>query len=326
MSHELTTNRITGKVEMAYVGETPWHGLGQKLEENAGIDTWIAQAGMGWSVKRSKLRYAIDAAGTLKTCDDTHVLFRSDTKEKLGVVSDGYQIVQPREHLEFFRELTENTGCRLHTAGTLFGGKRFWALARLSEDMPVVGKDMLAEYLLLSGSCDGSSATEGRETSVRVVCNNTLSMARGAKPLFRVTHRSEFDAEAMKQKLVASRERFERFLTTARTLAKIKVSQQRAEAFIANLMRPVVKADGVETLRAKPHKGERVILDLFSHNAMGGTLLGADGTAWGLVNAVTEYVDHKAQATSADNRIFNAWFGVGEDLKAKAMEAALLLA
>ena len=101
MAHELTI-RKSGTAEMAYAGDTPWHGLGQQLAEGAPIETWLTAAGMDWRIQRSKVRYSTardDAEGS-QVWDDQHVLFRSDTKAPLGIVSDGYKAVQPREVVE----------------------------------------------------------------------------------------------------------------------------------------------------------------------------------------------------------------------------------
>src|SRR5690349_19130346 len=114
MAHELTI-RKNGMAEMGFVAGTAcWHGLGNELAEGASIDEWIKVTGMDWKVQRSKVRYAtgkvVDGESTpppVLTWGDQHVLFRSDTKAPLGIVSDGFKIVQPREVLEFFRDLCE---------------------------------------------------------------------------------------------------------------------------------------------------------------------------------------------------------------------------
>ena len=117
-------------------------------------------------------------------------------------MSDNFKIVQPAAVLEFFRDLTAAAGFTLETAGTLFGGKRFWALAAIGETASIAdAADKMKGYLLLSTSCDGTMATEARYTTVRVVCNNTLSAARTSGAKVRVTHRSTFNADSVKKEL-----------------------------------------------------------------------------------------------------------------------------
>lgn len=314
MAHELTA-RANQFVEHAYVGDKPWHGLGQQLDEGASLEQWRVAAGMDWRIQRSRVRYASEV-GAVHTWDDQHVLFRSDTKAPLGLVSDGYKVVQPAQVLEFFRDLVSDAGFSLHTAGTLFGGRRFWALARV-DDAIISGWDKIGGYLLLSTSADGSSATDVRETTVRVVCNNTLSCAlkdRSAKRV-KVSHRSVFDAAAVKASLGLSREHFTAFVEAANALSKVRATRRDAENFVASLLR-APKAE-----RAAP--GEDKILALFSGEGKGALLAGANGTAWGLVNAVTEYVDHHARAKTADHRLSNALFGDGDGTKSDALALAI---
>ena len=94
---------------MAYVGEEPWHGLGNKLAPKQPIEVWATQAGMNFDILESPVRYMTEQAGTLGAIHsyaENKVLYRSDTKAPLSVVSSRYQTVQPREVLEFYRDLT----------------------------------------------------------------------------------------------------------------------------------------------------------------------------------------------------------------------------
>jgi phage/plasmid-like protein (TIGR03299 family) len=92
-------------------------------------------------------------------------------------VSQRFQEVQPMEILHFYRDLTEQSGFELETAGVLKGGKKFWALARTGQSSALKGKDVSNGYILLATACDGTLATTAQFTSIRVVCNNTLAIA-----------------------------------------------------------------------------------------------------------------------------------------------------
>lgn len=315
MAHELSI-RKDGFVEHAYAAAegVGWHGLGQPMDDNATVDDWVKSAGMDWQIKRSRVRYSTgDDSGPLPLWDDKHVLFRSDTQKPLGLVSDEYKVVQPREVIEFFRDLVEGAGFRLSTAGCLFGGQRFWALAKLDE-VTIAGWDKVGGYLLLSTSCDGSMATEARETTVRVVCNNTLSMARmGGNARVKVSHRSKFDAAAVKDRLGLGLEHFHQFAAVADALSLIQVDSLAARRFTNTLF------GTAESVRA--HAGEEKVLSLFSGAGKGASEVGSAGTAWGLLNAVTEYTDWHKTAKTADHRTDSAWYGEGNTLKERALAA-----
>jgi phage/plasmid-like protein (TIGR03299 family) len=105
-------------------------------------------------------------------------------------------VVQPKEVLEFYRDLTEVSGYELETAGVLKAGRKFWALARTGKESALKGNDVVKGYLLLATSCDGTLATTATPTTIRVVCNNTLSIAlNGASSAIKVPHSTSFDAQ-----------------------------------------------------------------------------------------------------------------------------------
>jgi phage/plasmid-like protein (TIGR03299 family) len=327
MAHELTIS-ANGRAEIAYVGETPWHGLGQRLEEGANLDTWAHAAGLDWKVARSRVRFG--DGDSQKIYDEAHVLFRSDTKAPLAVVSDHYKVVQPKEVLGFFRDLTEDAGFQLHTAGTLHGGKKFWALARVTSDEAIRDtKDKVGGFLLLSTSADGSVATEARWTTVRVVCQNTLRAASSARAAVKVSHRSVFDATATKGLLGIKpgqlRETFAATLDGFRRLAATPVSPAEQVNLTLQLLGfDVDNLDAKELQEAGEKAAAKAIneLALGRQGAIGSDLAGARNTAWGWLNSVTQYVDHSARARSQSNRLDSAWFGRGDALKERALELA----
>lgn len=59
----------------------------------------------------------------------------------------------------------------------------------------------------------------------------------------------------------------------------------------------------------------RKVQSLYEGEGRGATLESAQGTAWGLLNAVTEYVDHERRARNNEYRMDSAWFGQGALLK-----------
>ncbi len=117
--------------QMAYVGQTPWHGLGNQLSPNQPIEVWAKQAGMDWRIESSNVSYmAQNSRGQsiIMPYEEQRVLYRSDTHAPLSVVSQRYQEVQPIEILEFYRDLTEQSGFELETAGVLKGWEKILGL------------------------------------------------------------------------------------------------------------------------------------------------------------------------------------------------------
>jgi len=305
---------------MAYANATPWHGLGNRLSPNQPIEVWAQQAGMDWSIKQSPV-YFHSQEKTSVLYSDHKVLFRSDTEQPLSVVSSRYQVVQPREILEFYRDITEAGGFTLETAGVLKGGRKVWALAKTNQSATLKRKDVVNGYLLLATACDGTLATTAQFTSVRVVCNNTLAvaLANGAGAV-KVPHSTSFNPQAVKKQLDISVSGWDSFIYRMKTLSERKVTHQEAEHYVQDLFAEMTSSAALPNDRAM-----KKILDLFQGNGRGAELASAKGTAYGLLNAVTEFVDHERRTRSADHRLDSAWFGAGATLKQKSLDQALSL-
>lgn len=317
MAHEVQT--------MAYVDAEPWHGLGNRLPANQPIEVWQQQAGMAWQIKETPVLFNVSDEGGLhlKASPDAKLLYRSDTHAPLSVVSKRYKVVQPHDVLEFYRDLTQAGGFELETAGVLKEGKKLWALAKTGQETTLRGGDRIGAYLLLATSCDGTLCTTAQFTSVRVVCNNTLQLAVGnASGAVKVPHSTIFDPQLVKQALGLGLSAWERFVTDIKQLAARPIHKFEAMNFLVDVL-----GDPELPLAEQPNqKALHSVYALYSGQGMGTDLSSANGTAWGLVNAVTQYVDHERRARSQDHRLDSAWFGQGAAIKGKAYLEAMKLA
>ena len=313
---------------MAYAGDVPWHGLGNQLAPNQPLEVWAKQSGMDWKIEESEVRFIAGntGLGSIHAFPDQKVLYRSDTKAPLSVVSGRYQVVQPAEILEFYRDLTEVGGYQLETAGVLKGGKKLWALARTGQSTSLKGGDQVNGYLLLATACDGTLATTAQFTSVRVVCNNTLAIALGDNTgAVKVPHRSQFNAQAVKQQLGIAISSWDTFMAGMKAMANRKVKPETAEAYFKRVLTYPANTGSGDAPATVNDRAIKSVLELFAGRGRGAGLASAAGTAWGLLNSVTEFVDHHRRARSDDNRINAAWFGPGATIKQKAWDEALKL-
>lgn len=321
MAHQIDTTSI-GCASYAST-EREWHGLGETMVRGASIEEWATSAGMNYAVKRASVRYAISHAegdqqpDAFRKVAGQVVLFRDDTKADFGIVSEGYKIVQPRDVLEFFRQWASEGGLQIESAGVLFGGRRYFATAKLADGAMIGAGDKVVPYALLSTSADGSLATECRWTTVRTVCNNTLTMARkDSKASHRTTHRSVFKPAEARAAVEAAHGEFGAFCETARRLAQIRVSSTQAQEFTAK----VLSTGARDIEAAKKSAAFQKIMASFS-GAGQGSLLGTSlNTGWGWLNAVTDYVDHEARAYSDEHRAVASQWGQGDALKNKALD------
>lgn len=343
--------------QIAYVGETPWHGLGNQLSPHQPIEVWAEQAGMDWRIESSDVSYMAQnerGQSIIMPYEEQRVLYRSDTHAPLSVVSQRYQEVQPKQILEFYRDLTEQSGFELETAGVLKGGKKFWALAKTGQTSALKGKDVSNGYILLATACDGTLATTAQFTSIRVVCNNTLAIAlkgqNSSAGVVKVPHSTKFDAEKIKQQLGISVRAWEDHMYEMKQLSQRKVTQTEAVAYFdavfnntslsvpeqedgiiqfyrnvamqAQSNNPATKADN----KTEPNgRAMSKVMTMFNGQGRGAELSSAKDTAYGLLCSITEFADHERRAMSQDHRLDSAWFGAGAGLKQRGLEQALAM-
>lgn len=328
MAHELTT-RENGMVEFAFTGSRSaiWHGLGNALEVGAPLEEWKKAAGMDWEVFEGACQYLVAGEQEPRLVEDKKVLFRSDSKAPLAVVGSDFQIVQPNTVIEFFRSLTENNGMQLSTAGTLFGGRRFWALAETGKEGEVTDGDVVKGHLLLVTACDGSLATTAKFVSTRVVCNNTLTIARGesakAGQLVKVSHRSMFDADKVKIDLGLLDKSWVEMMNNLRALANKKLTANQMEAFYKERLYDQTKSEADQGWGVKREVERLMAL------ANGGS--GSDmsrGTAWGALCGATELYTHGAKEGKRDasNLFWDSYNGRLEGLKMETYNRLVALA
>ena len=334
--HELDFAK--GKAAIAFRGDVPWHGLGETIQPDDDLDTIQHKGGLDYSVKRSVVKFdrefldmnAPDRPATmLETDASRHVLYRSDTGDALSVVSPKYQIVQPSDIINFYRDLTERHGFQIEVVGGLKGGRKVWALANTHNAMQLRDNDKVNGYLLLATSYDGSMATQARFTSVRVVCNNTLSIAMVGKPEVSIPHSAKFDADKVKLELGVG-DAWLAFDTQARAMERRPVTPVDVTRFLLDVyygLDTPEKIAEVKADKAKEPGMERFLTRmqdaLFA--SPGAQLASARGTLWGALNAVTYDVDHKSPSRSSDGRLDKAWFGTGNAIKQRALQRALAL-
>lgn len=339
MAHELSI--VNGVAEMAFRGKTPWHGLGQQVQEGASLDQWRELAGWMWEAVSAPVQYTTGQG--LMIADGIQALHRSDNGGLLGLVSPMYKPVQPADVVEFFRDMVSDAGYKIETMGTLNGGRKLWALAGradMTDDVTGHG-DIIKGGLLLATSLDGSTPTIVQPTSTRVVCANTLRIAQSENKTsqIKISHKTVFNPEAVKKQLALIDSGYAEFIKQVKELSAMHITPHEAQTLLKSLFekpakaidRATVEAEGAadfarlmgvsdtqnKTPTGRDKRENRSVvrcLELFNGLGMGADASGVAGTAWGLLNSVTEYVDHE-QGRTANNRLDKAWFGTGAQIK-----------
>lgn len=312
-------NASRGKNAMMYVGDVPWHGKGVQCKELQTAEDCIVKAEMDFKVEKRPLLAIIDAkTNHFVSVPRKFATVRLDTNEVLGTVGAKYHVIQNVDAFKFFDSLVGKGEAIYETAGVLGNGERIWILAKLPGYIKVGGKDIVNKYLLLTNTHDGSSVVRAKLTPIRVVCNNTLSVAlRGSEQEVRVRHgqSAEEKLEEAHKILGLSNALYKDLEEIFKRMSLVNLTGNQLVDYVKTLVPDNEDAERntrTENIRDK-------IIDLHD-NGQGSQL--ARGTLWGAYNSVTEYVDHVYNTTQVDKKLQSMWFGSGAKLKEKAFEVA----
>ena len=319
MSHEV--EMVNGVAQMAYAGETPWHGLGTKVAPDLSPIQIMSKAGLDWTVEKETMTTASGVE-----IEGKKALVRSADNKVLDVVGDGWNPVQNEQAFEFFSEYTLAGDMEMHTAGSLKGGQMVWALAKVKESFDILGGDQVDSYLLFSNPHKYGKAIDVRFTPIRVVCNNTLSMSLGQNVANSVTmnHRNEFNPDMVKEQMGIASEKFAKYKEMATFLSTKKFSMDALVQYYNEVF--------PRTYQGKKDVQVKTFADLSTNGQKAYSYLetqpGAhfgEGSWWQALNSVTYLTDHK-MGREVDSRLTSAWFGQNQTRKIRAVEKAVELA
>lgn len=321
---------------MMWYGDRPWHGLGTQVLEMQTSEEALVKAGLDWEVDKKKLfiNDSDDDSGSFLEVDGNFAIVRKTDGKALGVVGSRYVPFQNRDAFKWFDQLVGLKEAIYETAGSLRGGKIVWLMSKLPNHLGWTD-DPIEQWLVLSNSHDGSRQVSVMATPIRVVCMNTLNAGiRRASAFFEMRHTSRISSletiiDARKVLGTVTRY-FEELDGVLHLLKSYSMGEQEIQRYIYNLFpirtkdKPAPDAeDETEDFEFGPNVQKYVtkILDLME-TGKGSNISGVRGSAYGVFNAVTEFVDHwqpvKGKGEKMSNKLFSIWFGNGRLFKQRA--------
>jgi len=268
---------------MFYVRETPWHGLGIRIEEAICSTEALTAAGLNWQVNQNPI-FTSDG----QAIPNYKANVRDSDNKVLGVVSDRYRIVQNSEAFQFTDALL-GEGVKYETAGALQGGRRVWLLAKLPEKY-IIGGEAIEPFLVFSNSHDGSAAIKVSMTPIRVVCQNTLNLAlENARRTWSAKHTGSIQTRRLeaRETLGLAQHYMESLGKEFDALSRIKLSDSKVMSLINEL---IPLADEATALQRKNVEQQRDDVKIRYFEAHDLKAIGKSGFRF--VNAVSDYATH----------------------------------
>ena len=302
---------------MFYVGETPWHKLGTKLDSPATSKEAIEAAGLDYAVEKVSLEAVVNLIDR-KSVNNHFATIRTDTNDVLGIVGNRYSPIQNKDAFTFFDALVGQDEAIYHTAGVIGKGERIWILAKLPDYIRIGKDDLVEKYLLLTNSHDGSSLACAKLTPIRVVCQNTLSVAlAGSDQEVRIRHTANAHTrlEQAYKLLGLTNVLYSQLSAIFNRMASTHLSDKELLDYVKVLIPDNPDAEH----QTRRERMRSTILEL--HESGKGAEM-SRGTLWGAYNAIAEYTDHIQRTKDASAHLRSIWFGGGERFKVRAFALA----
>jgi phage/plasmid-like protein (TIGR03299 family) len=322
--------------KMFYYGQIPLLGKGTKVKEPLTVAEAIKEAGLDWQVEEIDLRTYEEPTSPVRK---RKALVRADIPaghphRVLGVVHKAFSPVQNREAAAIFDSLFGHGKAVYHTGGYLGAGEVIWLLAKLDRRLSIGGRDFIEPYALMVNSHDGSRAFTLSLTTIRVVCSNMLNVALDQcnMPKFRQAHRGnvQMHREAAKAywryvlaELDGLERDFQKLAQCACTDAQYRDVLNQIFPLPRRPLNPSPQQERAYAKRLLKVEGIRTKITELRNAGVGAELPSAQGTLWGVLNAVTEYIDHHHECS---DRLAYSLLGTGSALKARAYKLVRELA
>lgn len=316
---------ITERDGVFAVREPMWHGLGTVLNDYPTIEE-AQKIAHPWEPVQEPVYRKIEKVLVDETMipalpytetefvevDDFKAIVRSDTSSTLAVQPSTYSPVS-NQTLYDIAEAIEGEAegsVQLETGGTILGGRKVWLLIRLRDPITVNGDPHGATipYFALQNAHDGSGSFRGQATFTRIVCDNTSKVAdmdakaRGTEFTFRHTQSVHDRIEEAKQALAGWRESVESWKEMNDYLNTLRVGHAQREEFLEEFIPSPPPHTSTHRVMVNVETARQTLRDILD----GPTCEGVNGTAYGMVAASVEYLQHYRKARSQETRFKRA--------------------
>lgn len=318
---------LTDADSMVSTNKLPWHGLGARVDHLMTPEEALVEAGLDWKVVKRTLNveHEVDGERVFNQLPDWVATVRDSDGLPLGAVKPSYQVIQNAELAEFQAAVLDVMGedARLiETAGSLFSGKVVWFLFQVPKTIDLGNGGTILPYAMIAASHNATLPVILKNTPVRVECANTVDMAiAGSGNVYKFKHTLGWRDKVLQaqEALDLTFKYLDAFEKQAQVLLAKRMTYKDLVSFTQELFPSREDPDGkVPTRTANRRDG--VLAMLHTDN-----LANVKTTAWGVYNAVAEYVDHHGTfretegGTKADNRALSILSGQASLLKAQAL-------
>lgn len=305
-----------------------WRGLGVDLRGSTSIEAAVARASDNKTFLKLDLEATItgqDGTVSRMPLTNSKVIVDSNGKE-FNTVGADFELFQPSEMGNRYREFYEKNLITLIAGGMLRGGSQFFMLGKVNgANCDILANDTVESYLLMFTGFDGSLSTGHTFTVNRATCKNVLAVMKWAN-MRHIKHTKNMRVKVATVDMVLKNamSQFEQTTEAYKTLAHKNMTEKEQIAYIKSVFLTPQEIAKPEEVSTRKSNTVRYVIDLLDTQKGIDLIPAMRGTSWQAYNAVTQYLTHD-QGNNVDTRLQSQWFGQGAAMNAKALELALTM-
>lgn len=275
-----------------------WTKIGKSVDECKSVEQVLRASGLDYTVEKQQVYMpcTVNGATSWHKIPNRFATVRTSDGHAYDVVSDKFEIIQNRDAFDFVGYMGDEL--TFEKAGETASGM-VYIIGKLPE-VNILG-DAFTPYVLFRNGFNGKTKITAAISPLRIVCQNQFNFAfKNAQNAITVRHvkNAEAKLEEARETLKMCADYMTQLGALAERLGAMKMGSRQIEA-VTNILFPIPDESKINPFKRKTMEDARTAF-IAAHNAEDNRNF--RGTAWGLVNAYTDYITHREPAGKRADR------------------------
>ena len=278
--------------------ETTWSRIGSDVQNCKDMEQVLKASGLDYTVEKRPIFMSVEGPGTMnwENVPNRFATVRTSDNHPYDVVSDKFEIIQNRDAFDFVNYMGEELS--FEKAGETANGM-VYIIGKLPE-VSILG-DAFTPYVLFRNGFNGKTKITAAISPLRIVCQNQFNFAfKNTANAITIRHvrNAEAKLEEARETLRMAADYMKQLNMMAERFATMRISADRMERIVKYLF-PIPEDTAINPFKRKNMEDQRTAF-IAAHNADDNGNF--RGTAWGLINAYTDFITHKEPAGKREDR------------------------
>lgn len=276
---------------------TSWSNIGKDVTCCRDLNHVLTASGLDYEVTKKPVFAQVGGdKPTFKPIPNRFVTTRSNDGHMYDVVSDKFQIVQNRDAFDFVNYMGEDL--TFEKAGETANGM-VYIIGKLPE-VDILG-DTFTPHVIFRNGFSGKVKITAAICPLRVVCQNQFNFAfKNTQNAVTIRHvgNAEAKLQEAREVLKLSADYMAEINAMANQYVGVKLTPDQLEK-VVNQMFPMANIESMNSFKRHQLEAARAaFVNAYNADDNGNFR----GTAWGLINAYTDYITHKVPMGNSETK------------------------